>query len=658
VTAAGGVEAARERLARTRSVALRVCVGTRLGLVVFLATLAFLALYWRVGVFITDNYTLLNALVSLSEGSLEVREAVYGGTLETPGMGLRDGQYYGRNYGQIAFALPFLWALEGLATVADPGLVLPMCWALVVVALGRETGRVLDRPVLGTTAGAVFGLAGFAANVVVARPLSPKLMPVAAFQLASMVTAAVAVATLYRLVARLHGRRAGVAAAGVTALATPVGFWAVVPKRHVTAIALVLGACYALARSRADPSPDDLVSPLGFRAAAYGLVGLFTWVHGGEAFAAFLALVAVDAPGGEWDRRSVAVVGGVFLLSLLPFLVTNALVTGDPLRPPRMISSFGDVPGDTIGSGSDNGGGSGGSRGSRGIVERVLVALPPVVVAPLGVTFDRVSILLGQFYSGGIVLVTDPGRLAPVLVRGGDITGVSERNFDETIYLTVTEAAPVVAGLGALAATGMVTAAGTLGERPAGGVARTLRAVGERVRSRLVALGSSPAGVADAFCLTSGVLFLLLYLPVLPLHAQVTVRYLLVLYPLAVYGMARQAPLRRALGTHWRAALWTWVGGVLVGAQLFVAGVTAGSLARGEAMQVHAFAGLAVAGAFGALAATTVVTDRGDRAVAVAGGLAAALGTDFLLLSGLVYFQYGQYALPAAGWVADLLAVA
>ena len=648
-------EAARERLARARSVALRVCVGTRMGLVVFLATLAFLALYWRLGVFITDNYTLLNALVSLSEGSLEVREAVYGGTLETPGMGLRDGQYYGRNYGQIAFALPFLWALEGLATVADPGLVLPMCWALVVVALGRETGRVLDRPVLGTTTGAICGLAGFAANIAMARPFPGQLLPVAALQLSSMVAAALAVTLLHRLVARLHGRRAGVAAAGVTALATPVGFWAVVPKRHVTAIALVLGACYALARSRADPSPDDLVSPLGFRAAAYGLVGLFTWVHGGEAFAAFLALVAVDAPGGEWDRRSVAVVGGVFLLSLLPFLVTNALVTGDPLRPPRMIRSFGDVPGDTIGSGSDNGGGS---RGSRGIVERVLVALPPVVVAPLGVTFDRVSILLGQFYSGGIVLVTDPGRLAPVLVRGGDITGVSERNFDETIYLTVTEAAPVVAGLGALAATGMVTAAGTLGERPAGGVARTLRAVGERVRSRLVALGSSPAGVADAFCLTSGVLFLLLYLPVLPLHAQVTVRYLLVLYPLAVYGMARQAPLRRAFGTYWRAALWTWAGGVLVGAQLFVAGVTAGSLARGEAMQVHAFAGLAVAGAFGALAATAVVTDRVDWATAVAAGLAAALGTDFLLLSGLVYFQYGQYALPAAGWIADLLAVA
>jgi hypothetical protein len=38
-------------------------------------------------------------------------------------------------------------------------------------------------------------------------------------------------------------------------------------------------------------------------------------------------------------------------------------------------------------------------------------------------------------------------------------------------------------------------------------------------------------------------------------------------------------------------------------------------------------------------------------------GLAAALGTDFLLLSGLVYFQYGQYALPAAGELARLLSL-
>ena len=56
------------------------------------------------------------------------------------------------------------------------------------------------------------------------------------------------------------------------------------------------------------------------------------------------------------------------------------------------------------------------------------------------------------------------------------------------------------------------------------------------------------------------------------------------------------------------------------------------------------------------IASVSVVGDRFDRATAVVGGLAAALGTDLLLLSGLSYFQYGQYALPAAGWVAELLA--
>ncbi|PSP52328.1 hypothetical protein BRC67_05065 [Halobacteriales archaeon QH_3_68_24] len=288
----------------------------------------------------------------------------------------------------------------------------------------------------------------------------------------------------------------------------------------------------------------------------------------------------------------------------------------------------------------------------------MLAVLPPVLAAPLGLALDRLSILFGQFYSGAAVLVTDPGRLYPVFFRGGNVAGVSERNHYLTIYLTVTEAAPAVAGLGAFAATAAVTAAGTLRKRGARSVAESLRSTGERVRPGLAQLGSSPAGVADAFCLASGVLFLLMYLPVLPLHAQVTVRYLLMLYPLTVYGMVRQASLRRALGSNWRAALWTWAGGVLVGAQLFILAITAGSLGPGEAMQVHAFAGLAVAGAFGALAATAVVTDRVDRATAVAAGLAAALGTDFLLLSGLVYFQYGQYALPAAGWVADLLAVA
>ena len=518
-----------------------------------------------------------------------------------------------------------------------------MAWALLLVALGRESGQLLDRPALGASVGAVCGVGMFAVNVAVARPLQPRLFPVAALQVSSMVAAALAVATLYRLVARIHGRQAGLAAAAVTALATPVGFWASLPKRHATVVALVLGTCYALYRSRAAPSPDALVSPLGFRAAAYGLVGLTTWIHGGEAFGLFLALVAVDVPTARSnERRSLAVVGAVFFVSLVPFFVTNTLISGDPVQPPRALLTAG-----STGAGL---GGSAGAGGTDGLVQSLLAALPPVVAGPVTVFFDRGSILLGQFFKGAATLVTDPDRLYRVFVRGGNIRGVSDRNFYQTIYLTVLEAAPVVAGITAVGGTVVLG----MGRSVRESIPATLR----RLQTRPVPSEVSPAVALDAFVALTAASFLLLYVSKLPLHAQLTVRYLLPLYPLAVYAMVRQASLRRALSAHWRSGLWTWAGGVLLGCQLFVVAIAARSLGTGEAIQVHALVGLAAAGVFAALAASSVLTERFDRATVVAGGVTAALGTDFLLLSGLAYFHYGQYALPAAGWVADLLATA
>ena len=633
---------AREGVSKASNTLYRVCVGTQTGLVVFLGTLVFVGLYWRVGIFINDTYTVANAFVSLADGSLAIQEPIFGGSFETPGMGAHEGQYYGRNYGQLVFALPFLWALEGLTTVADPGLVLPMIWALLVIALGREIGRLLDHPSLGTAVGSVCGLAAFLVNVAFGQPLATRLFPVVALQAGSMVTAAFAVTLLYRLVARIHSRRAGAATAAVTALATPVTLWASIPKRHVTVLALILAVAYAIYRSRSDASSGALVSPLGFRATAYGLVGLLTWVHAGEGFTVFLALVAVDFPTAPSnDRRSLAVVGGVFALSMLPFFTTNALLSGDPLQPPRMLQSFNTISGRSIESSS-----TGASTAGAWYVE----TLPPVLAGPVTAVLDRSSIILGQYVRGAVVLATEPGTLVPVFVRGGDIHWVNEVNHNRTTYLTVLESAPVVAGAGAVgaAAVSMVSnGRGLFSSNPGG-----------RLPLRKQLMPESRATV-DAFLLLVGGLFGVLYIQRLPLPAQLTVRYLLPLYPLAVYGMIRQPSIRRALDAHWRAGLWTWAAGVLVGAQLFIVVVGAvASLGPGEAIQVHAVVGLVAAAGFGVLAVATVLTEYADRAAAVAGGLAAALGTDLLLLSGLVYFQYGQYALPAAGWVADLLAVA
>lgn len=638
--------ALRDRIGTARRVLFRGLFGTREGAVVFLVTLCFVGAYWRVGVFITDNYTLANALASLADGHLAIREATFG-PLASPGTVVHDGRVYGRNYGHVVAALPVLWALEGLATVADPGVLFAALWSLLVVALGRTAGLAVGRPTAGALAGAVCGLGAFAANAAVARPLSAHLFPLAALAIVGMVAAALAATTLYRLVARLHGRRPGVAAGGAAALATPLGFWASIPKRHVTVMALALGVAYALARSR--ETGDAPLSPTGFRSLAYALVGLAAWVHAGEAFVLFLALVAVDVPTAPAnDRRTLAAVAGVFALSLVPFFVTNWLLSGNPVRPPGLLPRYDHylASDGATAPGGGSGAGSGDSAVGAGGVE---FALP----GPLGTAFETGWLFVEPFVAGARAAVREPGTLYRTFVRGGYIPAVSERDADQAIYLTVLESAPLTAGVLAVAGTALARVRRWLA------AGRHVRPVLDAARTRWSSVrtaATSPATATDAFVALVALGFFLIYLPRLPVFAQVTVRYYLLLYPLAVYGIVRQRAWRRVLSDHGRAALWAWVGGVMLGGQLLLVAVALGSLGRGEAFQLHALLGLAAGALLAVLALATVVTDRFDRAAAVAAGVAAALGTDFLLLSGLVYFRYGQYALPAADALSRILA--
>jgi len=640
-------EPTRRRLAAARALLVRVFFGSGHGVALFLGTLAFAGLYWRVGVFINDTYTLANAFVSLAEGYLHVDEAVYGPGLDTPGMVVNEGQVYGRNYGQLVVSLPFLWAMEAAGTVADPGLVLPLAWGLVAVALGATSGRLVGRAAAGRAVGAVCGLAVFLASAAVARPLDPVLFPVVALQAATLVATALAATTLYRLLARPYGDAVGTAAGVLAVTATPMGFWATIPKRHAFTVALVLGVCYALYRSREPADPEALLPPVGFRALAYGLVGLMTWLHGGEAFVVFLALVVVDVPTAPSnDVRSLAVLAGVFCLSLVPFLVTNALVAGDPLQPPRMLPDYGGVVGESGSGASGGAGGSGASGGAGGSgadsISFITEVFLPAVAAALLTVPDRVGTLLSPFRVGLSVVADKPDALLSTFVRSGYSDRLVGENLKQAINLSVTEAGPLVGGV--VAGVAVLT---RRAQRVDG------REAVREFRSRLDAAG--PARTTDAFAAVCGLLFVLVYLPQLPTHAQVTARYLLVLYPLALYGLVRLGPLRRVLADQWPAGLWAWVGGALVGGQLFVVAVAAGSLGRGSTFQLHALAGLGAAALLAVLASASVLTDRADRATALAAGLAAALGTNLVVLSGLVYFQYGQYALPAAGAVADFL---
>jgi len=663
------VEPTRQRAETVKRLAVRVLVGDRLGLVLWLGTLAFVGLYWRLGFLINDNYTIANALVALSEGSFSFDTATYGG-LESPGTNARDGTYYGRNYGQVAFALPFLWGLRTLSAVVDPGLLFAALWSLVVLALALQVGRLTGHSAAAATVGSVAALAAFVGNAAVATSIDERLLAPAALQLSAIVATAFGVAVCYRLVARLHDRRVGALAAGFAVVATPVGFWASVPKRHVYVVALVLGVAYALARSRSGTDDDALLSATGFRALAYALVGFLTWVHAAEGVVVFLALVLVDLPTAPSNRpRDLLVIGVVFALSLVPFFVTNLVVSGDPILPPRPLRGYdgGTAPpdigggsgGSEVNGGGVGGGGSGdgstGSGGGSGSDTGPLAALDRVAAFFGGLfslalwSLGVVQALLGD---GAQQLLDDPDRLYRIFVRGGFISDVASEDENQAIYLTVTESGPLAAGVPAAVLAAAVTAA-----RRAGRVSRDALRV-NTLAQQARHWRRSPTVATDWFVALVATGFLLVYFPRLPVHATVTVRYLLVFFPFAVYALARAPSLRRVVHKHARAGAWSYVAGVLLGAQLLFVVVTVRNFGRGEAFQLHALVGLAVAAAFAVCAMASVLDARADRPTAVTGGLAAALGTDFLLLSGLVYFQYGPYALPLSDALAKLLGIA
>ncbi|MFC7155287.1 hypothetical protein ACFQPA_07440 [Halomarina halobia] len=610
----------------------RAVFGDRLGLVVFLAATLFSLSCWRIGFFITDNYTIANTLVGVSRGHLWVPpDVVYGDSPDTPGMHLVDGRLYGRNYGHVLLALPFLWTIEAVAAVADPRVAVAACYSLLLLALATQVGRLVDRRRAFALGGSAVALFTFAANLAVARPLDPVWFPMVALQTSTVVAAGAVAVLLYRLVARAHDRRAGLFAGLAGVLATPVGFWASIPKRHVVVTALTLAALYSLYRSRA----GDRTIERRFRPLAYAWVALLAWVHAPEALVVLLALLAVDLPTARAnDPRTLATVAAAFGVALLPFLLTNAMVVGTPVEPPRLWPDYAGEPlTQTGGSGGGpledaNAGTGAGTTTDGGPTGR------PDPNAGGGL-LGKVSVLLGLLADGAVALVERPSRLRYTFLRSGAIPGVEEPGIRQAINLTVVESAPL---LGALCVLPIA-------------LGRRLASDGPFLSRR------DPTVAADAFAVAVAVGLTLVYLPRLPLHAQVTVRYLLPLFALGVYGVARQAPVRRVLVARGRLVAWTASAGVLLGGQAVFAWLALTDAPLGEAMQFHAWLGLATAGG---LAAWLLLDSAGrplPRVGAVCLGLALAAGANLALLASFAHFaDVGVHALPLARALADALA--
>ena len=587
-------------------------VGDRTGAAVFLGALVLFGATLRVGVFVSDTYTVADTMVAVADGHLHVTERVFDptGTGDTPRMHVRDGRLYGRNYGQVVASLPFLWALAAVDQVADLGVILPLSWSILLFAFAVTVGRSVDRPRVAT-AGGTLAAALFAVNVAHVRPLDPRWRPLLALQLSTVVAAALLCVLVYRLVARMHGRQVGAFAAAIAALGSPVGFWATIPKRHTVVASLALGTLYCFYRSR---EADDRQTTTRFRALAYVPVGLAAWVFAPDAGILFVALASVDVVTVRSNHpRRLALVGAAFLVSLLPALVTNALVSGNPLHPPVALPTY-VGPGETVAA-ADGAGGSIGGAGASGVVGGLAAQF-----------FEKLFV--------GVSALLDPRRLFHVFVRGN--LGLGLHPYGALpVNLAVLEVMPLA---GALLATPLA-----LGVR-----ART----GEDLRLFL----TDPKRATDALVLVYLAVLLLAYLPRSLTHTMLTVRYLHPLYPLCAYLLARVAFVRAAVDREWRLLGGTYAAFLLVGGPLFVLALATWAGGLDEAVQYNARVALSAAAVVGYWGVVAALTDDHERLGAVSLAFAGAAATVYILLAAFVYFPYGeQFALPAAGALADRL---
>jgi len=639
--------------------------GDRYGVVLWLGLACWFGVTWRVGFFIQDTYAMANTLVALTEGQLHVTELRYSLTFGSqPGLYEYGGRAYGRNYGMLALAVPLVWALEAGATVATPRLLLAGLWTgagLVLVTQVAEFDR-FDR---GRTraVGSLLVTALFVTSVLTATELGEAQLALVALQLSTILAAATAGLVLYRLLTLLHGRRVGVAAGVGLGVATPVGFWATLPKRHTFVATLVLAVVYAFAVSRTRGGPAALRA----RAGAYAIAGYITWIHAFEALFLVAVLGAVDLLTAR-DRsvRALALVGLVLLVASTPMLATNYAISGNPAQPPRVLpgvdTGFAPASPDTGGGGGEtpSGGatpngssgnqtqatstGGGGSGSTDGATEGGGGRPAPSLLDTVRDGADAVVTFAGRAVIGGLAVLGQPERLWHTFVRSGTIPSVGYGpNNHEAIELAVLEASPLLAGLAALPVlAGRRLLALTAHRRPSMGT--------------LDPRDWRPARQTDLLVISLAAVLTVVYLPRLPLYSMLTVRYLHPVVALGMYGVCRIPAVRAGLSVSRWLAL-SFLGSLAIALLVLLGGITGLGLAVGEAVQYNALWNLTAAAVCAvAVVGWTAGVDRiSDRLVAVAVALPAAFASAYLLLSGLVYFRYGHYAFDVVRVIADLL---
>ncbi|MFA9417889.1 hypothetical protein [Natrinema sp. HArc-T2] len=627
----------------------RLVFGDYGGVFVFLLSCSTAMVLWRTTFSINDNLVVANGLVALSDGNLHVITPTYGETLQAPGMAEYNGKAYPRNFAHIVLALPFLWVLETIAAVADIRIALAALWSLSVFATISVGGRLINRYEPAHLIGSILALITFVASVARATPFPLTHLAYPALQLATIVAAAGCALVTYRLFSHIYSSDIGLAAGIASGVASPALLWATIPKRHVLTALFALLTLLFLYRSR---ETDRISTYRRYRAIAYVPVGLTAWLNASEGLVLLGALAIADfTTARENSVRTLATVAVGFFGSLLPFFLTNYLISGDPFTPPRMLDRYGadavntPVSEDLTGASDSSGTGANGTSTSDGgntstsdgsgtsTVDTILEGIVSAAAGPLLGTVDR-ALLFTEFLSHGLEAVRqEPDRLYHTFVRSGYLEFSSSGATGLAINVAFLEALPIA---GALIATPIVA----------------VRTVFDKlVRNTSPGLRSSPLFAADVFVAIYTLLITLLYIYRLPIHAALTVRYVYPLFPLAVYGVARLSWVRATVTER---PLWlglTYAGSILIGGQLILVAVVLNGYTADETIQGIALLSLAVTAGTGLWSLAGAVDRTNSSVGAALLGVGSGLATILMCVFAFSFFG------PTAKFVLSLLPV-
>jgi hypothetical protein len=655
------LEATSDRLNRARfrkwkASAFRVLFSDRFGFTVFVATLVFAGAFWRMGFAINDNETLANGVQALSRGQLAFVDPHFGGENGVaPGTKYHDGARYAREYGLVVPATIVAVVLQGLGQLFSISVLITGAWCLLLLFVVRELTRDVRYRGELRLAGALGVLLLFAANVLLATPIATNDIPLLALQVWTMLCCGFVGTVAYRLFETELPPRAAAAVGFGVVVATPVGFWATTPKRHVAVALAVLVVAYAFARR---PSVTGTRGRL-LRAFPYACVALLVWVHPGDGAILFVAVVIVDLVfGASYDRTQAALASGVFLLALLPFLITNFFVSGNPVRPPQFFPQYTGQPlsGTETGTPPEQVGGASGPQGggsSRPDSSPDGFSFDLLYRSVTGIALDGIGVAAGflrraQSYAEGTltVFVESPQHVFQTFVRSGYIERAAARGANFSYNLAYLESMPLF---------GAALVGGVHAVRRSNPIQHL------QTDRQVVFRDATGSNRVLAFAVVYFSLMVLFYQNRLPLHATLTVRYLVPTMPLALYVALRLPALRDVLLSRFRTVGVVYGLTVLVGGELLAGVFVLLSLSVGEAIQLHALLALAMAGVLVAwcLVATLDApwgpTERRGQVGAVLLGATAGTTTVFLLLTGWIHFPYGEYAIPIFDAVSQLL---